>query len=193
MEKRSRIKNLNKGYFQKSMFFLYPLLKISKKLLPLNTYVSWNNASEEQYTLICRFKKFASPVDQELEKQHLLKHPRFINYYELEDGTCIYLFTYNDAKYKNTWDEFIKGSYSKFLPSVKTEILSFYKPGTVTYDYITSYLYPADHYNDYAELLNIPVEILKGGKELIDRPDLEKETLKTAPINVDLSSLNLKN
>ena len=48
-----------------------------------------------------------------------------------------------------------------------------------------------EHYNDYAELLNISVDILKDGKELIDKPDLEKETLKTSPINVDLSSLNL--
>lgn len=192
MEKRSKIKNLNKGYFQKSMFFLYPLLKISKKLLPVNTYISWSyKTGEKKRVLICRYKDFISPADQNMEKQLLLNHAQFVKYYSLEDGTGVYLFTLND-KYDQVWDLFEKGSYSSFPYHIKMDILSFYRPGTSTYDYINSYLNPSEYYNDYAELLNIEVSVLKNTKELIDKPDVEKETLKEQPKKIDLSSYNLK-
>ncbi len=192
MEKSSKIKNLNKGYFQKSMFFLYPLLKISKKLLPVNTYTSWSyDGNTTGRVLICRYKNFVSPADQNMEKQLLLNHPQFVKYYNLNDGTSIYLFTLND-KYSQVWDLFDKGSYSSFPYHIKLDILSFYRPGTSTYDYINSYLNPSDYYTEYAELLNIDVAILKETKELIDKPDAEKETLKEQPVQIDLSSYNLK-
>lgn len=191
MEKRSKIKNLNKGYFQKSTFFLYPLLKISKKLLPISTYISWSNHSDEsKCTLICRYKKFVSPVDIQLEKDQLLDHPRFTSYYELEDGSCVYLFTFDD-KYEKVWELFKQGSYSQFPAMIKRDILAFYRTGTSTYDYINSYLYPTEHYSEYAELLNVPVNILKETKELVDIPHIVKETLTIEPKKIDLSSLNL--
>lgn len=190
MDKRSKIKNLNKAYFQKSMFFLYPLLKVSKKLLPISTYISWSYSTEgHKYVLACRYKKFSSPTDVQLEKQYLLNHPEFLNYYELDDDTCLYLFSF-DNKYRSTWDLFLEGSYSKFSPSVKSEILAFYKTGTSTYDYINSYLYPSEHYQHYAELLNVDVDVLKDTKELINKPDTQKETLTIKPKQIDLSSLN---
>lgn len=192
MEKRSKIKNLNKGYFQKSMFFLYPLLKISKKLLPVNTYVSWSyETGESKKTIVCRYKNFTLLADQNMEKQLLLNHPQFIKYYDLDDGTGVYLFTLND-KYDKVWDLFEKGSYSQFPYHIKLDILSFYRPGTSTYDYINSYLNPTEYYTEYAELLNIDVSVLKDTRELVDKPDIEKETLKQQPKEIDLSSFNLK-
>lgn len=191
MDKRSKIKDLNKGYFQKSTFFLYPLLKISKKLLPMSTYVSWSHETgENKKMLICRYKKFASIADQALEKQFLLSHPNFVKFYELEDDTVVYLFFLNN-KYNQVWDLFEKGAYSQFPYDVKLDILSFYRAGTITYDYINSYLNPTEYYTEYAELLNVSRDILKQGKELIDKPNMEKETLSIKPKQIDLSSYNL--
>ncbi len=190
MDKPTKIKSLTKGYFQKSTFFLYPLLRIPKKILPVQTYVYSNLELERKtYLVLCRFNRFTDPKEKGYEKEYLSENPLFCNYFDLEDDTCLYIFEFTDERHKETWDLFTEGKYSEFPGQIKRELMAFFKKGTRTYDSIYSYLFPADYYNDYAELLNISVDILQETKELTDKPDEEKETMKTPIRKLDLSSI----
>lgn len=190
MDKPTKIKFLTKGYFQKSSFFLYPLLKIPKRVLPVETYIYCNlDIDKDKPVILCRYNKFTTPTEGEYEKEHLSGNPLFLNYYELIDGTCVYIFEFIEPKHKESWDLFIQGKYSEFPALCKRDIVSFYKKGTRTYDSIYSYLYPTDYYEDYSTLLNVHIDILKAGKELTDKPNIEKETLTTHIKKLDLSSI----
>ena len=41
---------------------------------------------------------------------------------------------------------------------------------------IRSYLYPLNYYEQYAKLYGVPVDLLKGVKELCSKPDLKEES-----------------
>lgn len=170
------ITHLNSKYFQKSTFFLYPILKIPKTIVPKGTYLSW----EDHYTLedkvfICVFEKFGKEVQLEAERKHLLSHPLYLDYYELENEDVIYVFSFkhNDK----IIEKFLKGQYSTFSQPAKERIIEFYKPSGKTIKFINSYLHPQAYYKTYSELLNVPVELLEEVVELIDKPNLEKEHL----------------
>lgn len=170
------VTHLNSKYFQKSTFFLYPLLKIPKTIIPKVTYLTW----EGHYTLedkvfICVFKKFKKTAELEIERKHLFNHPLYVDYYELEDGDMVYVFSFK--QHEKIIDTFIKGRYSKFSQNIKERIISFYKPNGNTIKFINSYLHPNVYYNNYSELLNVPVDLLEEVVELIDKPNLQKEHL----------------
>jgi len=169
---------------------LYPLLKIPKKILPLETYIYSNlELDRKTHLVLCRFNRFTDAKDIEYEKQYLSENPLFLNYFDLEDDTCLYIFEFADDRHKQTWNLFTEGKYSEFPGQVKRELMGFYKKGTRTYDSIYSYLFPTDYYEDYAELLNISVDILRETKELTDKPNNEKETMKTPIRKLDLSRI----
>lgn len=175
--KEYKIQNVNRKYFQKSTFFLYPLLKIPKTVIPMVTYLYWDDysSSSKDPVLICRFKQFTKDSEKKTETEHLAGHPLFKDYYELEDETVVYIFTLKD--FPALIDQFLKGEYSKFPPSIKERIVNFYRIETPTRSYMKSYLYPEHYYTLYSKLLNVPVKILVETGELADAPNLEKETL----------------
>ena len=53
-----------------------------------------------------------------------------------------------------------------------------------------SYLFPEKHFENYAALLNVEVEMLKEVGELCNKPDLEKESLIMAV--ADLENIETK-
>lgn len=179
MEKTQKITKVNKSYFQKSLFFIYPLLSIPKKYLPQNTYLIAEDINVESRILICEYRKFQTADELKFESQYILSHPAFKECKKLENGELIYLFSFEDIEYKSFWNLFLEGKYSLFSSSAKKKILSFYKEGTTTKEYIMSYLYPEKFYSEYAELLNVSVDTLKEIGELIDKPNLKKETLNS--------------
>jgi len=174
--KEYKIRQLNDRYFQKSTFFLYPLLKIPKGVIPMITYLHWDSFySLDDVVLICRYKKFIDEKQLDVEKNHLIKHIHHLDNYQLEDESVVYVFTFKS--FKAVLDLFIKGKYSIFPVECKELIISFYKPESFTRAYIKSYLYPKDYYELYSKLLDIDILLLKNTVELIDVPNIEKEKL----------------
>ena len=47
---------------------------------------------------------------------------------------------------------------------------------------MNSYLYPDKYFDDYAECLNVDIDILKVVGELCETPNIEKETLSVKEI-----------
>ena len=181
-----KIKHLNKKYFQKSTFFLYPLLKIPKTIIPIGTYLEWDGRFNiDENIFICRFKKFKTQAEQKVEINSLIKHPLYLDYYELEDDTIAYVFTFET--FKDVVNLFLKGKYSKFSEATKNKIISFYRPETHTRSIMKSYLYPEFFYEIYSDLLNVNIALLEEVSELIDKPDNDKETLKLKVKNIDLN------
>jgi hypothetical protein len=95
---------------------------------------------------------------------------------KLEDGSVIYFF--NFTKFEKIWNHFLLGKYSKFSKTYKDDIIKFYKKGSFTGTLIKSYLFPEEYYQDYAQLLDVPLEILTETGELADAPDFKMENLK---------------
>ena len=50
---------------------------------------------------------------------------------------------------------------------------------------MSSYLHPDKHFHDYAECLNIKVEVLETVGELCSIPDLDKETLTIKDLELE--------
>jgi len=74
---------------------------------------------------------------------------------------------------------FLSGKYSSMSDEVKELILTFFDGDRRTLEYVESYLFPEDFFEDYSKLLNVDIDIIKDVGELCAPPDLLKETLKT--------------
>lgn len=169
---------LYRKYFQKSKIFLYPLLDIKRgtSVVPKDTYVSWNNTiNSEDMKLVC---VYYSRTDQEylkFEKNIILKHNRLIDLVKVDDETLVVTFNFSDLN--DDWFNFLNGKYSKINTKTKSKILNFFDKKSGNYAYVESYLYPEKHFQTYADILNVDVEMLKSVGELCNKPDLEKESL----------------
>jgi hypothetical protein len=60
---------------------------------------------------------------------------------------------------------------------IRRKILTYFAKSSGNYAYIESYLFPDNHFKKYAELLDVPVALLKSVGELCSKPDIEKEML----------------
>jgi len=168
---------LYRKYFQKSKIFLYPLLDIKRgtKIVPTETYLSWNDSiSPEDMKLICVYDTTNSDYEQ-FEKTVLLKHTRLSDYIKVNNEKCIITFDFSDLE--SDWMNFLKGKYSQISLNVKRKIIGFFDQSTGNYIYVYSYLFPDKFFSRYAELLDVPVDMLKSVGELCDKPDLGKEKL----------------
>jgi hypothetical protein len=180
---------LYKKYFQKSKIFLYPLLGIKKgtKIVPTETYLSWNETIvTEDMKLVCVYKTVNSIEYTNFENHILLKHTRLIDYVKVNNENSIFTFDFSDLE--DDWFHLINGRYSKISISVKRKILEFFDKNGGNYAYIKSYLFPEKHFEIYAKILNVPVELLIEVGELCDKPNLDKEKLKIQI--ADLENIN---
>jgi hypothetical protein len=87
------------------------------------------------------------------------------------------------------WFHFINGRYSKISLNIKRKIIGFFDQSTGNYIYVYSYLFPEKFFDRYAEILDVPVELLKSVGELCDKPNLEKE--KLVLVIADLENSNI--
>ena len=192
------LNSVYRKYFQKSQVFIYPLLGIKRgaAYVPKATYVAWeeNGTSSEDIKLICVYDNDGSNNFYVFVKSILLKHARLFGYVKANSKTSVFTFEFSDLS--ADWENFLNGKYSKINLNLKAKILNFFDPQSGNYQYIKSYLYPEKYYDEYADLLNTNVELLKSVVELCTKPDLAKETLELEIANlgsIEESAVNLLN
>ena len=173
------IKGIYSKYFQKSKSFLYPALGIKKnsKFSPRNTYIALEGIYEpEDIVFICVFDKQESEGFIEFENDMLIKNPLFIRKLST-DKLNLYFFDYEI--YMEDWFNFMLGRYSKLSNVLKRAIKTYYGEKSLEYQqHIHIYLHPEEHFVEYANLLEVEVDMLKKIGELCNPYDPEKETLK---------------
>lgn len=184
------LNNLYKDYFQKSKVFLYPLLGIKKgvRFVPAETYMSWNGIHGiEDNHLICVYE-----VDDKLlnkyqifEDQYIRHNKKFKYTIDLENRNKKAI-VFDLSRYKNDINKLIKGEYSKISKKTKEIIADFFgEHGTIA-EYVESYLHPTYWHEDYAELLNVNIEMIQDVHELCDLPNLNKEDFKYKSTELEL-------
>ncbi len=171
------IKSVYNKYFQKSKVFLYPLLDIKRgsKIVPSETYIAWDTIYKtEDAKLACLYHPKQKEEYSEFEKKVLLKHNRLHDLKKINQDNKLFIFDFSDIK--DDWDYFIEGQYSKISPKIKGKIKGFFDVNSANYAYMNSYLYPDKYFEEYAECLDVNVEMLEMVGELCAKPDISKET-----------------
>ena len=184
------IKEVNREYFQRSMFFLYPVLKIppTVSIKPTCTYLSWENKYDvSDQKLICLFPRIdiEEPMKAMHEKKYLLGNSRYENMYTLEDGSIVYVFNLDNVA--KDWNNLLEGKYSKLSAYVRLAINDYFRAKLKTAGYMDSYLNPDKYYDIYAKLLGVDADLLKEGVELLSKPDISREHLTLAYVNSEMS------
>ena len=192
------LNSVYRKYFQKSQVFVYPLLGIKRgaAYVPKATYVAWeeNEITSEDMKLVCVYENDGSNTFDVFVKTVLLKHSRLFGYVKADSKTSVFTFEFSDLV--ADWDNFLNGKYSKINLNLKEKILNFFDPQSGNFQYVKSYLHPDKYYSQYADLLEINVEILKSVGELCSKPDMQKEMLHLEIANlesIEESTVNLSN
>jgi len=170
------INQLYKKYFQKSKILLYPLLGIERgNIAPLEVYLSIvGKYTPQDQKLICVYDPTSDENYLELKKERLEKHSLLSEQFVDKNGHEVFVFDF--SKYASTWNLLLDGKYSQIPIKEKNIILNFFEKNSGNYIYIHSYLFPNKWHERYAEILDVPVDLIKEVNELIDKPDFEKET-----------------
>lgn len=177
-------------YFQKSMFFLYPLLRLNKKvnkILPKNTFLEMEGYIEPgEYKLICVFHTDDEDFF-EFEQVWVSSNKQLFDKLEIGDLDVV-VYVFDLSEFKEDFDLFLEGKYSKMSPEVKNKIMQFYEYGTLTYEYVKSFLYPEDYYSTYSQILSVDETLLRSNVELCSPYDSEKECFKFSEKDLDVTS-----
>ena len=172
-------KYLHTKYAQKSRFFLYPLLGIKRgsSVVPIESYISLiGHVKPEDKKLVCLYHLRDDLEFRQFEKSKILNNPKFLDYHEVSDQKCVYIFDLSDEG--NVWDCFLTGKYSQINVQAKIKILNFFNNHPGNRDLVNSFLNPEGYFEIYANLLDVPISVLKEVGELCDLPNIEEETLK---------------
>ena len=182
-----KITTLYDKYFQKSKIFLYPLLGIKRgtSVVPDETYISLENneITSEDMKLVTLYKVRKDSMYKNFIDKVLLKHPRMTEQWIIDENKTVFVFDFCDLE--DDWHHFINGEYSKMSSDVKKKINSFFEKNSGNALYVNSYLYPVNHFNNYAKILDVSPELLKQVGQLCDKPDLKKETLVLEKANLE--------
>jgi hypothetical protein len=147
------------------LLFLYPILQLDARIDPLGVYMGFNSIETENLLVLLFHQNQQSVSEKQLKS--LEEHNLFMVRYD-EDGYVFMLFEF--LKYDTFYKKIKEGKYS-----------------TVRYDYkllITQNnnalakmaLYPDEHYEAIAEDLEVDIEVLIAGGELLP-PPAEKDYL----------------
>jgi hypothetical protein len=141
--------------------------------------------------LLCQYHLRDDPDFKLFEDVKLKGNPFFHNFYELDDGTGLYVFDLSSLN-EDFW-KITTGKYSTVSETTKNKILEFFKGHTTHSVYIESYLEPEKFYGMYSEILNVKLKYFKECGELCNKPELELETLKIGAkiMNSKINELNL--
>lgn len=172
MTETRELKRIQTAYFQKSLFFMYPLLKIPHRLTPVNSYISWKKITPADCRLICLFEKTEDPELLKLEKLHLLANSYLQEVHPVKPGL---LYVFDLSSMRSNWEVFLDGEYSYLSTYAKNMILKFYNYNLDKQTDAHCYLFPDQYYEQYAELLAVDKDLFHEDTELARPPDLEQE------------------
>ena len=170
-------------YFSKSYTFLYPLLGLDSKQVckPLATYLAIDDTIsivDRKLTLIYEFVD--TPEWQRFKDVYIKSHYQYDDMFDItikgEDRIAV---VFDFTTFAEDFDTFLAGQYSKFTPLSKKTIMQYYSSSPTLHEYLESFLYPQKYYSIYSSLLDVPTSALEEVVELCNRPDFDKETLKT--------------
>jgi len=180
------MKDIYRKYFQKSFTFLYPLLGITKKSnKPSQTYIEWEGLfTKDDRKLICIYKRKDSEDWYQFEKDELVNHPMLDYCLPIDDNNVVYVFDFNI--YKDDYDNFINGKYSKLSTNAKKHLTTYYGIHTPEWVYIESYIFPETYFDKYAKILQIDVNLLKQVGELCETYDHHRELCKIKHPEINL-------
>ena len=175
------INELYKKYFQKSKILLYPLLGIERgNIAPIQVYLTIEGKySLQDQKLVCVYDPTSDENYMAFKKERLEKHSLVSEQFIDNNGHDVFVFDFSN--YSMTWDLLLEGKYSQIPMKEKSTILNYFDKNSGNYIYIHSYLFPRKWHQRYAEILDVPVDLIKEVNELIDKPDFEKETLRLHP------------
>ena len=170
------MKDIYRKYFQKSFNFLYPLLGFSKNKFckPHQTFIEWEGVyTKDDKKLICVYKRNDSEQWKEFEKSMLIEHEMLDCCIPIDDKIVVYVFDLNT--FRDDYEHFLNGRYSKMSKLAKQRITSYYGIHTPEWVFMESYIFPESYFEKYSEILSIDVEILKRVGELCEVYTPEKE------------------
>jgi hypothetical protein len=98
-----------------------------------------------------------------------------VDFVKVDDENLVVVFNFSDLE--DDWMNFINGKYSKINIKTKRKILEFFDKRSGNYAYVESYLFPEKHFETYARILQVDIDMLQSVGELCDKPDLNKEML----------------
>jgi len=154
-------------------------------LAPKETYISWtDNYAPKDMKFICLYGKSNTVELEVLRKTVLHKNPLFVEEKEFEDY-WIEIFDY--SVFKDDWENFVHGKFSKFTYRFKASISKYFGTNSSNSVYIDSFINPQKYFYMYAQILDVPVKLLKEVGELCDKPDMEKENLNINTLIYDKS------
>lgn len=181
MNRRRQLENRKRKNF--CCAFILPMCNINYKNLPtnfINAYIL------DEYQIIMAFDK---TEDYDVVFYHFLNNVKDNNKYltgSSEDTDEILLSFKIPERHHDNYDLFKKGKYSEFDNEFKKLITNYFGNKTIKDTYhVTEYnaIYPQDFKKkQIAERLYEPKDIkegLKNIKEVLEAPDMEKETFKS--------------
>lgn len=163
-------------YFQKSKLFLYPLLGIKKgvKYVPSKTYVCWKDLyTSKDYKFICVYEVERGTDFKNFALRYLKSNIMFNSEHEFENKQ---VYVFDLSIYKQDYEAFILGKYSKISEGSKKRILSYFTDKEKSLEYVKGFLNPSDYHQLYAEKLGVDIKIIKETYEVCSKPNMIKET-----------------
>ena len=178
-------------YRQKSQLFLWPLLMIPRKVgfRPLRTFIRdpFLKITEADCKIVAVFPTNNSTMFGEFEELTLLSSPFYSNFYETAN-LLVYIFDL--SPYKADFDLFLQGKYSEFSINTKGLINDYYAKQQglkrVYHPQIKAYLSPTEKIHvQVANQLSVDVYDIMRVKEIVDKPNLERETFDESKISTE--------
>jgi len=179
-------------YFQKSKVFLYPLLRIKKGVpfVPVDTFIYWEGLYDySDRKLICVYEAASTNKFLSFVETTIKKHSFYDCCFSLDDDKHVFVFKLD--KFKEDFNWFVDGKYSKFSLASKITISDFFGDRGKIAQYIKSFLSPKNYHEAYAEELDISINIIEDVYEVCSKPNIEKETFKhKIPTEINLITNN---
>lgn len=183
---------ISPAYRQKSKLFLWPLLGIDRQsgFRPIKTFMADDHRglTVKDRCLIAPFFKDQSKNYGDFEEEVLLSNEFFKDFYETEEN-LVYIFDFNKSKtLGEDYDKVVQGKYTELSYGAKLLINRFFaskdlKGRVRPHFQVAAYLNPSE--SDYfrvADQLDIDVYELMKGKEILDPPNILKETFDESEI-----------
>lgn len=150
------------------LLFLYPFLELPKNIEPLGIYMGFRNVETDNLLVLLFHKKQNNYSDQMIKE--MKNNNLFLCSYE-EDEYVYMIFEF--LKYHSFYEKIKNGEYSTIRFDYKAIILqSNNKLAKIA-------LYPDEHYELIAEDLEIDIEYLIEGRELLPPPS-DKDYIHTS-------------